>query len=389
MLFVPFVSKAQVQTITPTVSPNPFEANQQITITVLGSQINESTWGVSGNALYLWAWRLDANGNYVADCPTNGTWAASSETNRLTYNSGTDTYTITFVPLTFYGNPATIGKIGFLVKAKDGTGDKKTNDNIFNVGAFQMTLSAPVENSFTIISSSTNASIVASNTGGAATYTLKANGVTVSGPTSTTFFTAGPLVTQNTVFTLECTQGATTITKKFTYVFNPGIISQALPSGKLDGINYDSTDATKATLVLNAPFKDFIYVAGSFNNWIPTATHAMKKDPTSGKFWVDITGLTPGQIYTYQYWVCDVTNRPANSPAVVKTADPFSTLVLSPFDDPEIASLGVFPNLPAYPTGQEREVTVLQTGPNNLFSYNWSSATTNFVKPKKKRFSFL
>jgi hypothetical protein len=35
----------------------------------------------------------------------------------------------------------------------------------------------------------------------------------------------------------------------------------------------------EATLVLDAPLKDFIYVAGSFNNWQPTtALYAMKKD---------------------------------------------------------------------------------------------------------------
>ena len=387
LMFSTFAAQAQVQTITPTVTPNPFERNQQITITVQGSQINESTWGVTGNALYLWAWMQDANGNGIGDCPTNGSWTSSSETNRMTYNSGSDTYTMTFIPQTFYNNTV-FGRMGFLVKAKDGSGDKKTNDNIFNVGAFQVSLSAPAENSITIISTPTNASVVASNSGGAATYTLKANGVTVSGPTTTTFFTAGPLVSQNTIFTLETTQGATTVTKRFTYLFNPGTLGAALPSGMVDGINYDSNDATTATLVLNAPFKDFIYVAGSFNNWQPTAAAAMKKDPTSGKFWLTLTGLTPGQVHTYQYWVCDVTSRPTNSPAVVKTADPFSTLVLSPFDDPEIATLGVFPNLPTYPTGQEREVSVLQTGSNTLFSYNWSSATTNFVKPKKKDLVF-
>ena len=374
---------AQQQDITPTVAPNPFERNQNITITVQGSQINEATWGVTGNALYLWAWMQDSSGNAIGDCPTNGSWIASNEANRLTYNSGNDTYTISFVPQTFYNN-SVFGKMGFLVKAKDGTGDKKTNDNIFNVGAFQVTLSSPVENSTTIISTNTSASVVASNSGGAATYVLKANGVTVSGPTTTTFFTAGPLVTQNTFFTLEVTQGASIIKKEFTYLFNPGTISANLPSGVEDGINYNSLDATRATLVLNAPFKDFIYVAGSFNDWKPTSAYAMKKDASTGKFWLELTGLTPGQVYTYQYLVCDVTNRPANSPAVVKTADPFSTLVLSPFDDGEIATLGVYPNLPAYPEGQLREVTVLQTGPTAFWNYNWSSATTNFVKPKKK-----
>jgi hypothetical protein len=43
-----------------------------------------------------------------------------------------------------------------------------------------------------------------------------------------------------------------------------------------------------------------------------------------------------------------------------KTADPYSTLVLSPFDDGGIPAAS-YPNLPAYPVGQER-VTVLQTG---------------------------
>jgi 1,4-alpha-glucan branching enzyme len=155
----------------------------------------------------------------------------------------------------------------------------------------------------------------------------------------------------------------------------------------LDGINYGS-DATKATLVLNAPFKDFVYVAGSFNAYAPTSAFAMKKDPVSGKFWIDLNGLVANQVNTYQYWIGDMTNRPVNSPELVKTADPFSTLVLSPFDDPQINTLGVFPNLPVYPVGQEREVTVLQTGTNTFFTYNWSAATTNFVKPKKKDLVF-
>ena len=378
LMFLTFASQAQVQTITPTVTPNPFERNQSITITVQGSQINEATWAVTGNALYLWAWMQDANGNALGDCPTNGAWGASSETNRLTYNSGTDTYTITFVPETFYSNTV-FGKMGFLVKAKDGTGDKKTNDNIFNVGAFQMALSSPAENSFTIITASTNASVVSSNTGGAATYTLKANGVVVNGPTTTTFFTAGPLVTQTTIFTLECTQGATTIIKKFTYIFDPGTISQGFPSGITDdGITYNASDATKATLVLDSPNKDFVLVSGSFNNWLPSSTYAMKKDPTTGKFWIELTGLTSGQVYTYQYWVAKKVPTITNSPKVVKTADPYSTLVLSPFDDPGI-SAAKYPNMPAYPTGQEKEVTVLQTG---QAPYNWQ--VTNFTKPAKE-----
>ncbi len=79
-----------------------------------------------------------------------------------------------------------------------------------------------------------------------------------------------------------------------------------------DVFNYNPADPTKATLVLNAPNKDFVYVAGSFNNWQPYGTYAMKKDPASGKFWLEVTGLTSGTAYTYQYWVCDQTDLPAN-----------------------------------------------------------------------------
>lgn len=376
---------AQQQTVTYSINPAVFEEIQSITITINGSSINEATWGVTNNALYLWAWSFDINDANILDCPTNGTWDNSSETNRLTYNSGNDTYTMTFTPTTFY-NRTNIGRIGFLVKAKNGNGDKKSQDILSEVGAFQMSLLSPTENSLTIINSGTNVSIVAQNTGGNATYAVTANGTPITCSTAaTSFFTCGDTnVTSTKVYQVSATIGTTTISKRFTVIVNPGTISSALPSGMEDGINYNASDATTATLVLNAPFKDFVYVAGSFNNWQPTTAYAMRKDPTTGKFWLTLTGLTPGQVYTYQYWVCDVTNRPANSPAVVKTADPFSTLVLSPFDDPEIQSLGVFPNLPQYPTGQEREVTVLQTGSNTLFSYNWSSASTNFQKPQKK-----
>ena len=133
-------------------------------------------------------------------------------------------------------------------------------------------------------------------------------------------------------------------------------------------------------MVLDAPLKDFVYVAGSFNGWQPNSTYAMKKDPSSGKFWLELTGLTSGTNYTYQYWVVDATPI-AGTPSMVKTADPYSTLVLSPDDDPYIPAVS-YPDLPAYPAGQQREVTVLQTGQT---PYAWSAATTNFIKPEKEK----
>ena len=379
LFFCSTIAFAQQQTVTNSISPPTFEETNSITITINGSSVNEAAWGVTGNALYMWAWSFDINDANIVDCPTNGAWTASNETNRFTYNASSDTYTKTITPTTFYNRTA-IGRIGFLVKAKDGTGDKKSQDIIHEVGSFQVTLTTPAENSATIITSGGSLSIAATNTGGNASYVLRANGTILNTNAATSSYSYNHTsISANQNYELQVTQGTTVITKKFSAIVNPNAVSEALPAGLVDGINYNSTDATKATLVVDAPYKDFVYVAGSFNNWQPTAAYAMKKDPASTKFWLELTGLTSAATYTYQYWVVDQTPG-AGTPSLVKTADPYSTLVLSPFDDGGIPATS-YPNLPAYPVGQEREVTVLQTGKS---PYAWSAATTNFVKPAKE-----
>jgi len=370
---------AQPQTVTYSINPSTFEDTMPITITINGNSVNETSWGISTtNALYLWSWSFDVNDINQSDSPSNGTWTSSNEASKFTYNAVTDTYTKTITPSTYFARSG-IGRIGFLVKTKDGTGDKKSQDIIVEVGAFQVTLTSPAENSTTIINSGSSFNITATNTGGAASYTLKSNGVTINTNASTSSYSyTHTNVTGNQTYELVASQGATAVSKKFAVVVNPNTVSEAMPAGLEDGINYNSADPTKATLVLDAPLKDFVYVAGSFNNWQPTSAYAMKKDPTSGKFWLELTGLVSGVNNTYQYWVVDTTPI-ANSPSMVKIADPYSTLVLSPYDDPSIPA-SKYPNMPVYPAGQNFEVTVLKTGQT---PYNWQ--VTNFEKPEKEK----
>ncbi|TCN60779.1 T9SS C-terminal target domain-containing protein [Flavobacterium circumlabens] len=369
---------AQQQTVTYSINPSTFEDTTSITITINGSSINESTWSVTGNALYLWSWSYNVNDAAQMDSPSNGSWTVSNEASKFTYNAGTDTYTKTFVPSVYF-NRSGIGRMGFLVKAKDGSGGKQSQDILVEVGSFQATLTAPTENSASVIASGSNFTISATNTNGAASYTLKANGTTINTNAGTSAYSYSHTnISNNQSYELSIVQGATTIVKKFSVIVNPNTISAAMPAGLADGINYNAGDATKATLVLDAPLKDFVYVAGSFNNWQPSSAYAMKKDPASGKFWLEITGLVSGVNNTYQYWVVDATPL-ANSPSLVKTADPYSTLVLSPYDDAGIPSAS-YPNMPVYPTGQNFEVTVLKTGQT---PYNWQ--VTNFTKPEKDK----
>jgi 1,4-alpha-glucan branching enzyme len=310
-----------------------------------------------------------------------GTWGNNPTQPALTLVSGT-TYKLELTPdlYSYFGVPTSSSITEICVVLRNDAGNVQTANTFFNVGAFQVSLNSPSENSSTIIGSGENLSISATNTGGNASYNLKANGVSINTNISTSSYSYNhTYITANQNYELIVTQGATTVSKKFSVLLNPGVIQAAMPSGLFDGINYNSTDYTKATLVLDAPLKDFVYVAGSFNDWQPDSNYAMKKDPTSGKLWLELTGLTSGANYTYQYWVVDTTPI-VGTPSLVKTADPYSTLVLSSNDDPYIPTLS-YPNRPSYPVGQEREVTVLQT---DQTPYAWSTATTNFVKPEKE-----
>lgn len=269
-----------------------------------------------------------------------------------------------------------ISKVNIVFRSA--TGAQQTVDLQLNVGAYQATLTAPNENSTTLLNSGQNLLITANNTNGNATYNLLANGTSINTSIGATYSYTDVNITSNRNYELQITQNGTTYNKRFSAIINPGILSQALPNGLEIGINYNTADATKATLVLEAPGKDYVYVAGTFNNWQPTSSYAMKKDPTNGKFWLELNNLTSGTEYLYQYWVVDTTPF-ANSPSIVKTADPCSTLVLSSYDDPYIPS-GNYPNIPAYPIGQDREITVLQTGQS---PYIWQN--TSFTKPNKDK----
>lgn len=384
LLIFTIPSFGQVQTANFSISPASFNEDEPITITVSG--VDPTIWNAGQpDNIYLWAWRLDENNNYIEDAPNNGTWTNSSEVQKMT-NNGNGTFSYTLTPTTFFGTTS-IANMGMLVKAKDGTGDKKSQDFITPIGKVLVTITNPTSDPVVV------------NSGGnlAVSAFMRLQGATVVGsfqvflndnlvasgngfPNYSTTLTN--LTTSGTIKVVGTPNGQTdTGEKSFNLIIAPTVTTQALPTGLQDGINYNPSDPTKATLVLNAPGKEFVYVAGSFNNYQRNSTYLMKKDPNStadsNMFWIELTGLTPNQTETYQYWVYDV-DPVTNSPNEVKTADPFSTLVLSPFDDPGIPSLS-YPNLPPYPSGQEREVTVLKTGQT---PYNWQ--VTNFNKPKKE-----
>ena len=130
---------SQVQTGNFSVNPSSFYEDESVTITVSG--IDPSIWGVSD--IYLWAWYYK-NGVQQGDSPNNGTWDNSSEVQKLSAN-GDGTFSISFIPNDFFED-TDISRMGVLVKAKDGTGDKKTQDYLHYVGKVQVTILNPAFN---------------------------------------------------------------------------------------------------------------------------------------------------------------------------------------------------------------------------------------------------
>ena len=375
----------QQQTGVFTISPANFTVTDEITITVSG--VDPTTWNPGEpNNMYMWFWYFNHCGDFVSGpINGNGDWDNSADYLQMT-NNGNDTYSYTLTPSIFFAD-TNISEMGMLAKAEDGTGDDKTQDNLEYVGeGITINITNPGSTPV-ILNSGDNLSISAS---------MASNGITQVGAAFETFFnevsqntgsgfpnygtTLMNLTTSGTV-RVQVTYSGGVASCSFEVIIAPTVTEQNMPGGLVDGINYNNDpNDPRATLVLNVPNKDFVYVAGSFNSYNPDNTYLMKKDTSNGKFWLEITGLTDGDIETYQYWVYAL-SPVTDSPQLVKTADPFSTLVLSPFDDPWIPE-STFPGLTTtylYPAGQEREVTVLQTGQT---AYNWQ--VPNFTKPKKE-----
>jgi pullulanase/glycogen debranching enzyme len=163
-------------------------------------------------------------------------------------------------------------------------------------------------------------------------------------------------------------EGSTeTVMDSVYYTVNPELTISNPPAGTKNGINYlnDST----VIFSLYAPEKEHVYIIGDFNNWLPTANYHMNISEDSKTWWLQITGLTPGKRYGYQYFI----------DGSLRIADPLSTLVLDRNNDGAIGA-STFPNLHPYPIGKTTGfVTLMQPGAT---AYSWKNTT--FKAPENK-----
>jgi len=136
----------------------------------------------------------------------------------------------------------------------------------------------------------------------------------------------------------------------------PEVAEEPRPPGVEDGITELSD--SRVILSIYAPEKEFAYVLGDFNDWQVDNDFFMKResttafgDPDGAHWWIEIDGLTPGEEYAFQYFI----------DGEIRTGDPFSEKVLSPFDS--FIPAEVYPGLKPYPGDVTTNlVSVLETG---------------------------
>ncbi|GJQ62128.1 MAG: hypothetical protein SCALA702_11810 [Melioribacteraceae bacterium] len=152
----------------------------------------------------------------------------------------------------------------------------------------------------------------------------------------------------------------------FYYIVNKDVVVEDYPANYKEGVNY--WDDNNVSLVFTAPDKDFVYVIGDFNDWEADYNFYMKKTADGNRWWVDISGLQPGEEYAYQFLV----------DGELRIGDPYTHKTLDPDEDKWIEP-STYPNLKQYPLGKTEEiVSILETGRE---SYQWEA--TDYVRPAK------
>lgn len=311
-----------------------------------------------------------------------GTWGTDNGVGGMTAVSGQpNKWQLTLGPtLRQYFNPTPANSDIYYIAVvfRNAAGSKQTSPDIFiklnqplsilAPEATQLFLDAGEEITLSGQSCSTASSLAISVDSG--------SGFTqVAQTTNATNLSFSYLPTQAGSITVKVTAvvaGVTFTTEKDLDLFvKPTTVIAPLPAGLKRGINYHA-DQTKATLVLETPVtKEFVYVAGDFNNWSSDPDYFMKKTPDGKFFWLQLTGLTPAQEYAFQYWI---------DGGSIKIGDPYSDKIVDPWNDQYIPET-TYPNLITYRRTENGMASVLQTGQT---SYSWAATENTWVRPKKE-----
>lgn len=201
---------------------------------------------------------------------------------------------------------------------------------------------------------------------------LEINSLQISSTDSDTLkYTLIPVQWNSDKFAVNCIGKDVTgwyDTTEFAVIVRSEQISEKPTSNIIPGVN-QSLDG-EITFALFAPYKEYVYLIGDFNNWEVDNDYLMYKyeaSEDSTLWWLGIPINTDD--FSYQYLV----------DGEIRIADPYSELVLDPWNDDNIPAI-IYQNIPAYPKDMTEEpVSHLRL---NRPEYKWQYS--EFEKPEQK-----
>lgn len=358
---------AQKVDIAPTIEPQFFAADEEITI----------SYDVTGTSLqtlseaWLWLWVPNSSINTPSNVNPANSNSAGSEPAKLT-KTLIDGKHILSIKLTLTqftdGTKDQITSVGLLIKGNDWA-DGQSEDFVTEINDdFKVIFENPVNN-FDFYSASQDLIISLKSSEDASIKLYLDDNLIAEANNVTSLIHTHTILTDGLVHDIKATASTSLESDSifYSYSIKPTTVLATLPSGIRDGINYHA-DSTSATLVLLAPNKENVFVIGSFNNWSLDNRYLMFQD--GERFWLKLKNLERGKEYLFQYLI----------DGNLRIADAYSEKIASPYDDSEIISDNRYPGLLPYPTGKtEHAVSYLQTAQEK---YDWK--IKDFQKPVKE-----
>ncbi len=316
----------------------------------------------------------------IDNCENNwqyvqGTWGTADPTVVMTPLGGGQ-HKIVLTPSTYYEYPngLEVGRLMFVFRNQSGSvigRNADGSDIYFDLydNSFHAGITQPYQQ--ILVATSGQNIPIHSASSSPAHLVLTVNGVEVASAEDATSLDYDFSSTVNGGYNIVLTadNGSEMVTDAVLININPTPTVLNAPSGTVDGLNI--INSTSVRLQIYAPYKNFIYVLGDFNNWQFNANYLMNRTPDSSSYWLDITGLDPNTHYRFQYSI-DADD--------MRVADVYSDVILDPWNDSYIP-VATYPNLPPYPDCiTTQAVSIFKINETN---FNWSDQS--FVRPPKER----
>ena len=373
IIFILWQTEAVAQIIT---ADPVFPTDQsQVVITFDATQGNAGLAGYTGDVyahtgVITTASQSGSDWKYVV-----AAWTTNLPKAKMT-RIGTDLYTLTIGPdiRAYYGVPEgeTILQMAFVFRSAGPVGGSvlvgktEQNGDIFYdvyAGGLNVVFVQPDASQLLSEAGETVPLVVASID--ADSTALFINGSRVAGTTAGSLsWNFTPSQTGSYAIVAKAFAENETVSDTLDLYVRPAVTIAEVPEGMIDGVNYLSP--TSVLISLFAPFKEYVFIIGDFNNWALDQTNYMKKNAEGTRFWIQLDNLSPGAEYAYQFLI----------DGDLRIADPYTTKILDPWNDSWIPSFN-YPDLKPYPTGKTSGiVSVFQT---NQTAYDWQ--VNDFTPP--------